>query len=91
MQRILIWIVLLIAAGYLVRRAQRNAAFAQNPRATGSGPARRPTNAQLVEPMVQCAQCGAHLPRSESLRVADTVFCSEAHARAHTGTAPRAR
>lgn len=31
------------------------------------------------EEMVVCAQCGVHLPRSESLRGPEGVFCSEAH------------
>ncbi len=31
------------------------------------------------EDMVSCAQCGVHLPRSESLPGRGGIFCSEAH------------
>ena len=32
--------------------------------------------------MLQCAQCGLHLPRDESLPGKGGVFCGEAHRRA---------
>ena len=35
------------------------------------------------EDMVRCAQCGVHLPRSESLTTAERFYCSADHARAH--------
>ena len=35
------------------------------------------------EKMVQCAQCGVHLPRSESLLVKGLTFCSADHQRRH--------
>jgi uncharacterized protein len=35
------------------------------------------------EMMVQCAQCGLHLPRSESVAGGDLHFCSADHRRAH--------
>ena len=35
------------------------------------------------EDMVRCAQCGVHLPRSESLIGSDTFYCSADHRRAH--------
>ena len=35
------------------------------------------------EPMVRCAQCGVHLPRSESILTQGTYFCSAEHQRAH--------
>ena len=38
---------------------------------------------QGEEDMVRCAQCGVHLPRSESLTTADRFYCSADHARAH--------
>ena len=40
-------------------------------------PAERP-----VEAMVTCAQCGVHLPVSDSIAEAGLHFCSEAHRRA---------
>ena len=35
------------------------------------------------EDMVQCAQCGVHLPRSESLLVKGRTFCSADHQQRH--------
>ena len=35
------------------------------------------------EDMVQCAQCGVHLPRSESITTQGSFFCSAEHQRAH--------
>lgn len=33
-----------------------------------------------VEPMVRCAHCGIHLPRSEALMKNGQTWCSDAHA-----------
>lgn len=38
-----------------------------------------PPPTPIAEDMVSCAQCGVHLPRSESLPGRGGVFCSEAH------------
>lgn len=36
-----------------------------------------------TEDMVRCAQCGVHLPRSESILSQGKSFCSAAHRDAH--------
>jgi len=36
-----------------------------------------------VEDMVSCAQCGVHIPVSESVSAGGQVFCSVAHRDAH--------
>jgi uncharacterized protein len=41
-----------------------------------SGPAQGPRPA---EQMVECAQCGVHLPEGESLRSGEHCYCCEAH------------
>ena len=33
------------------------------------------------EDMVRCAQCGMHLPKSESILAGGNFFCSDAHHR----------
>lgn len=38
---------------------------------------------QLADPLIRCAQCGVHTPRSEAIVVAGERFCSADHARAH--------
>jgi uncharacterized protein len=35
-----------------------------------------------AENMVQCARCGIHLPRSESVSIQDRIYCSPEHQRA---------
>ena len=39
-----------------------------------------------AEDMVRCAQCGVHLPRSESLTSDDVSYCSADHRRIHQST-----
>jgi len=43
----------------------------------------KPDELAPSEQMVQCAHCGVHLPKSESLCVDEVHFCSDAHKRAH--------
>jgi uncharacterized protein len=48
---------------------------------------RRSDSAAAVgEDMVRCAQCGVHLPRSESLTTASAFYCSAEHRRIHDKT-----
>ncbi|WP_173066433.1 PP0621 family protein [Sulfurimicrobium lacus] len=37
------------------------------------------------EDMVRCAQCGVHLPKSESILSRGEFYCSEEHRRQHQG------
>lgn len=45
---------------------------------------------QLAEPMIRCAECGVHAPKSDSVVVAGQPFCSAAHAQRH-GARPTGR
>ena len=36
-----------------------------------------------AENMVRCAQCGVHLPRSESITTGGSFYCSAEHQQAH--------
>jgi uncharacterized protein len=45
--------------------------------------ARRRAGSRPAEDMVRCAQCGVHLPRSESLTRGAAFFCSAEHRREH--------
>ncbi|SFU25481.1 PP0621 family protein [Paraburkholderia aspalathi] len=61
---------------------------APNGGARGSNaPQARP---QLAEPMIRCAECGVHAPKSDSVVVAGQPFCSAAHAQRH-GARPSGR
>jgi uncharacterized protein len=66
-----------------------------DPRASGANTrTRSDTNAgsapQLLDPLIRCAQCGVHTPRSESVVVAGQRFCCTDHARRYTA-APTGR
>lgn len=43
-----------------------------------------PANA-VHENMVRCAQCGVHLPKSESILSRGEFYCSDEHRRQHQG------
>ncbi len=49
----------------------------ERPAVPASSSARR--KALPAEPMVRCAHCGVHLPRSEAVGKDDVLFCSESH------------
>ena len=38
----------------------------------------------VAEEMVRCAQCGVHLPKSESILAGGNYYCCDAHRREHT-------
>ena len=64
------------SGGFNGARRTRNGNSNGNGAATDSAP-------QLADPLVCCAQCGVHTPRSESIVVAGERFCCADHARAH--------
>lgn len=66
MVRILFWIALIGAAVWLWRRFK--------------APQRRTQQAeQHAAPMVRCAQCGVHVPRTAALPHQQSWYCSQAH------------
>ncbi len=102
MRQIFLLVVFVLAARWLVRtmRAAQSGATARSggtrsggARATGPtgptgphGTAQREPR-QLAEPMVRCASCGVHSPKSESVRSGDQYFCSVEHAQRHAARA----
>jgi uncharacterized protein len=51
----------------------------------------RPQNAanadKVIEPIIQCAYCGMHVPASEAVTTSSgVVFCSEEHRLRHVGS-----
>lgn len=75
MGRLLVLVVLVIAAVWLIRRALRS------PREPGAGPRGRAVPGELV----RCAHCGVHLPRTEARAAAGALYCSDQHAQLGPG------
>jgi uncharacterized protein len=72
--RILLWLLLLIAAWWIFRPRAKLPPASHSARAAAAG---APAPA---ETMVDCAHCGLHLPSSEALRDdAARAYCSNAH------------
>lgn len=94
MRQILLLVVFVLAARWLVktmRAAQTQAAMRGASRAGAGASARTAGGArarqtqheprQLAEPMVRCAVCGVHAPKSDSVSAGAQYFCSAEHAR----------
>jgi uncharacterized protein len=90
MRQIFLLILLFIIGNWLVKAVRRADAKASAARtgAASSGPtaggAQRASEApELAEPMIRCAECGVHAPKSDSVVVAGQPFCSADHAHRH--------
>jgi uncharacterized protein len=68
--KLLIWVLIAFAVLYIVRSKKKPVVKPAPPRpSAGAG-----------EPMLRCAQCGVHLPASETVRdAAGAAYCSEEH------------
>ncbi|MGN6083075.1 PP0621 family protein [Trinickia sp.] len=97
MRQIFLLVVFVLAARWLVKTmraaqtdvAGRGAGAARSGTPRGAGAARpQPREPrQLAEPMVRCAACGVHSPKSDSVRAGDQYFCSVEHAQRHAARA----
>ena len=93
MRQIFLLILLFIVGQWLVKALRRHDGQAAQRSAgvKGANGGTRPADAaQLAEPMIRCAECGVHAPKSDSVVAAGQVFCSAAHAQRH-GTRPTGR
>jgi uncharacterized protein len=70
-------LLLLIVAGFviywLLKGYRRSVERSEEPRP------------RTPEDMVRCAQCGVHLPRSESIMSGGKHYCTDEHRRLHQG------
>jgi uncharacterized protein len=89
MRQIFLLILLFIVGNWLVKAVRRaesraSARTGSASSAPGAGDAQRASKpAQLAEPMIRCAECGVHAPKSDSVVVAGQPFCSADHAHRH--------
>jgi uncharacterized protein len=75
MGKLLVLVLLVVAAVWLIRRALRASA--------GSSEARK--EMKNAEELVRCAHCSVLLPRAEARSSAGVLYCSEEHARLGPG------
>ncbi len=73
MAKIVLVVLGLLAAWWILRSYRRRVDRRDAP----------PAGAADGENMVQCAECGVHLPRSESLVVEGRAYCSADHHQRH--------
>ena len=104
MRQIFLLILLFIVGQWLVKALRRhdaqasqrtggagaNGAAGAKGQSGARGPASAQAQPQLAEPMIRCAECGVHAPKSDSVVVAGQPFCSAAHAQRH-GARPTGR
>ncbi|KMZ13556.1 Pyrimidine deaminase [Candidatus Burkholderia humilis] len=93
MRNFFLLIVLFFVTQWLLKKLRRANERAQaDAQSAGAGSARTRNgpdasagNAppQLADPLIRCAQCGVHTPRSESIVAAGERFCCAEHARRH--------
>ncbi|MGE8589892.1 MAG: PP0621 family protein [Alcaligenes sp.] len=78
MGKALFWVIVILAGMIIARIVSQNKARKKNP----PNPAMRPPRSRGgTEPMVRCAHCGIHLPRSEALMSNHHTWCSLEHAK----------
>jgi len=80
MGRLLVLILIVVAAVWLVKRALaggKQGDIARKPPIDGD--------------LVSCARCGVHLPRVEARASGERLFCSDEHARLGPARAPQER
>lgn len=86
MRQLLLLVVLIIAGRWLVktmRAAQAQSAARAGTTRSGAFGARAAKAPPLAEPMVRCAACGVHAPKSDSIVVGQQHFCCAEHAQRH--------
>ena len=96
MRQLLLLILFVLAARWLVRLQRggqpRTKGRAGTDRAASSARGTRAGNTpSLAEPVVRCAACGVHAPRSESVLVDEQYFCCAEHARPYAARAAGTR
>lgn len=76
MSKLLLFVLVLVGV-YLVRRAMS--------KSTTQSQGQTPPRGPQVERMVECAQCGVHIPEGEALQEGGQSYCCEAHRQQHQG------
>ncbi len=72
MGKIILVVLGLLLACWILKSFRKRVGRREGPPQTGA-----------AEDMVRCAQCGVHLPRSESIATRGNFYCSAEHQRQH--------
>ncbi len=88
MGKLLSWVAIAFAiyvAYKIVMALQRKAHLRQSaepgPRANEASQKHSQAEPGQLTALIACAHCGLQLPRDEALKVSDSFFCGDAHAR----------
>jgi uncharacterized protein len=86
MSRLLGWLLLALAAWWLIKRLRGDAGTGADD-GSGASPGRRATGKTAApQAMLRCAHCGVHLPQADALLDdAQRSYCSATH----RGAGPR--
>ncbi len=86
MGKILLWVVVIVGMLLLTRiLSHHNAKVRHKARTPRSGPQKTMQAPNSAEPMVRCAHCSIHLPRSEAVLSKGQTWCCTEHARLGAG------
>ena len=96
MRQLLLLILFILGARWLVKlqragQARASARGEAGRGASSSARGKRSASPSLAEPVVRCAVCGVHAPRSESVLVGQQYFCCAEHARPYAARAAGTR
>lgn len=82
MGKVLFWVVFIIAALLIARIvARQNEKGPAGIRPPKQAKKRGAPPVEHAEPMVRCAHCGIHMPRSEAVLSNGSIWCSTEHAK----------
>jgi uncharacterized protein len=73
MTKLLVLVLVVVVVLWLMKGRSRGAAGRPAPPPRGGDAASGP------QPMVACAHCGVHLPRTEALLLGERTYCCAAH------------
>jgi uncharacterized protein len=85
MGRLIVLVLIVVAAVWLLRRALRKAQGSDAGASGTSDTAGSQAEPKASQELVRCAHCALLLPRGEARMAAGVIYCSEEHARLGAG------
>ncbi|MEJ8798916.1 PP0621 family protein [Trinickia caryophylli] len=91
MRQLFLLVLLFFAGRWLVKAVRASEAQGARRTARSSSAGSRAKPGSLAEPVVRCAACGVHAPKSESVFAGGQYFCCAEHASRHAARAAGSR